>query len=211
MPEVTLWGLEESVYTRIVRLALEEKRVGYILMKMDVFAEDGPSPSHLVQHPFARIPSLVHGYFGLYETAAMTRYVDGTFLGPSLQPGDVVARARMNQIINVLDAYGYRPMVWDVYVQRLVIPTEGGRADEQVITNALPAIQTVLDQLNRWLGGNEFLAGDSLTLADLYGLPMLRYFDETPEGSKMLSSYRCLQEWLLRMATRQSAQTVMPC
>ena len=43
MPEsaVTLFGAEYSVYTRIVRLALEEKGVSYRLEPVDIFAEDG--------------------------------------------------------------------------------------------------------------------------------------------------------------------------
>lgn len=199
MSAVTLLGLERSVYTRIAQLALEEKQVDYVLEEVDIFVDGGPPASYLEHHPFGRIPCLIHQDFCLYETAAITRYIDEMFAGPALQPADVAARARMTQVIGVLDAYAYRPMVWDVYVQRIVIPEEGGRSDERVISGALRSIGIVLGQLDLWRGRNEFLVGSSMTLADLHGFPMLQYFALTPEGATLLESYPRLQQWLDRM------------
>ena len=112
---VQLYGLERSVYTRIARLALEEKGVAYTLHEVEIFGPDGVPPAHRERHPFGRIPAFAHGDFQLYETAAITRYVDEAFDGLALQPADAARRARMNQIISVLDAYAYRPMVWGVW------------------------------------------------------------------------------------------------
>ena len=128
------------------------------------------------------------------------------FLGMPLQPKEPAPRARMNQIISVLDSYAYRPMVWDVYVQRIVIPGSGGRADEGLVASALPTIQAVLQQIEGWQGDSDFLAGNAITLADLYLYPMLRYFIETGEGEAMLASHPRLQQWLAQMQTRASAR-----
>jgi glutathione S-transferase len=67
-------------------------------------------------------------------------------------------------------------MVWDVYVQRIVVPGSGGQADEALIASALPALKTVLQEIDDWRGDSEFLVGDAITLADLYAYPMLRCF-----------------------------------
>jgi glutathione S-transferase len=111
MDDVTLFGLERSVYTRIVRLVLEEKAVAYTLRETEIFGSDGVPAEHLVRHPFGRIPALRHGDFSLYEASAIARYVDEAFAGPALQPTAPRARARMNQAISILDSYAYRPMV----------------------------------------------------------------------------------------------------
>lgn len=207
MPSLKLLGLKESVYTRIARLALEEKRVAYILEEIGIFADGGPPAHYLKCHPFGKIPCLLHDDFCLYETGAITRYVDEMFAGPALQPREAAARARMNQIIGVLDSYAYRPMVWDVFVQRIAVLENGGQSDERVISSALHPIGKVLEQLDSWLDGNEFLAGRSLSLADLHAFPMLLYFSQTPEGVTMLDAHSHLKQWLERMRERLSVKT----
>src|SRR5262245_23935102 len=111
MNEPILFGATYSVYVRIARLALEEKRVPYRLVEIDIFAEGGPPTDYLRRHPFARIPAFEHDGFQLYEAGAISRYVDEAFPGPSLQPREARARARMNQIIGLLDSYAYRTLV----------------------------------------------------------------------------------------------------
>lgn len=202
MNEVTLLGLRISVYTRIARLALEEKQVDYGFEDVDVFADAGPPPDYLELNPFGRIPGFVHGDFRLYETAAICRYIDEGFAGPKLQPVRPAHRARMAQIVGVLDHYAYRPMIWDVYVQRV----ERQPGDEALIAAALPGIEIVLRQLDDWLDSGAFLAGDSVTLADLHAYPMLRYFVETGEGAEMLASHPRLGDWMAGMKSRSSVR-----
>ena len=150
MTTIKLLGLRISVYTRIARLTLEEKSVDYQLEEVDVFADTGPPAEYLAHNPFGTIPCLMHGDLVLYETSAISRYVDETFPGPALQPSTSAQRARMNQVISILDCYTYRPMVWDVYVQRIVVAGGGGQPDESLIASALPTLQNVLQQLDLW-------------------------------------------------------------
>ena len=133
-----VFGAPYSVYVRAVRLTLEEKGVDYELEPVDIFASQGPPAEHLRRHAFGKIPAFEHAGFRLYEAGAITRYVDEVFPGPRLQPDDLRARARMNQIISVLDGYVYRTLVWDIYVERVSRPAMGIAADEQKIANALP-------------------------------------------------------------------------
>ena len=206
MNDITLLGLRISVYTRIARLALAEKRIDYDFEEVDIFADSGPPADYLALNPFGTIPSLRHGDFELYETAAITRYLDEISPGESLQPESPQERARMNQVIGMLDSYGYRPMVWDVYVQRVVVATAGGESDEALISAALPGIRTLLERLDAWRGERGFLAGPALTLADLHLYPMLSYFIETPEGREMIEELPHLNEWLRGMRLRDSVR-----
>ena len=205
MAAIKLLGLRISAYTRIARLALEEKKVDYELEEVDIFADAGPPPEYLQLNPFGTIPCLVYGDFSLYETSAICRYVDEMFLGVPLQPKEPAPRARMNQIIGVLDSYAYRPMVWDVYVQRIVVAGSGGQADEELVASALPTLQQVLQQIDQWRGDDDYLVGNALSLADLHAYPMLRYFIETEEGASMMKSFPRLAEWLSQMQSRPSA------
>ncbi len=199
-----LCGLAESVYTRIARLALEEKSVSYQFESVDIFSEEGIPASYLKRHPFGRIPCLVDGDFVLYETSAITRYIDEVYAGPKLQPGDAVQRARVNQIISMLDAYAYRPMIWDVFVERVVKPLEGEKPNEQTIAQALSVTETCLGELAKQLADRKFLVGENLTLADLHTAPMLAYFVETPEGNHLMSKHPGLSQWLRHIQETES-------
>src|ERR1700746_835802 len=106
---LVLHGYRYSVYNRIARLALAEKDVAYDRVEVNPFAPDVPA-SYLVLHPFGRVPTLVHDGFTLYETGAITRYIDRAFPGPALQPANPQALARMDQIISIVDAYAYWPL-----------------------------------------------------------------------------------------------------
>ena len=79
---VELIGYRYSVYLRIARLVLAEKGVAFTQVEVNPFA--GAPDWYLALHPFGRVPTLRHGDFVLYETSAISRYVDAAFDGPAL-------------------------------------------------------------------------------------------------------------------------------
>lgn len=203
---LTLYGLPRSVYTRIARLTLEEKAVPYRIEEVDIFGPGGVPAAHTKRHPFGRIPVLCHGELSIYETAAICRYVDEAFPGPSLQPPTPSERARMAQVIGLLDSYAYRPMVWGVFVQRVRLPMTGGSTDESLVAKSLKESRIALEALAALVGDSPFLAGNTLSLADLHAYPILRYFSLAPEGQTAIGEHRAVAEWLARLGTRASVQ-----
>jgi len=206
IPTVNLYGLTRSVYTRIARLVLQEKGVAYTLHEVEIFGPSGVPEAHRARHPFGRIPALEHDGFWLYETGAIARYVDDAFTGPSLQPVDPRTRARMSQVISVLDSYGYRPMVWHVFVERVGQPLRGRAADETKIAAGLSASAQCLDALTALAQWQPFALGADLTLADLHAYPMLCVLALAPEGQALLNRYDGLRHWLEAMQARSSVQ-----
>ena len=200
MSKPTLYGADYSVYVRIARMALEEKGVGYDLVPVDIFAEGGPPAWYLERHPFGRIPAFEHGDFRLFETGAITRYVDEAFDGPPLQPTDARARAVMNQIIGLIDSYAYRAMVWDVAVERL----EGNPPDEERIAGGLRVAETVLKVLTALKAPGDWLLGDRISLADLHAAPVIGYFTKAEEGRTLLGSFPQIHEWWAKVSVRPS-------
>jgi glutathione S-transferase len=199
-----IFGAPYSVYVRVVRLALEEKGVRYGGVPVDIFASGGPPPDHRARHPFGKIPAFEHAGFRLYEAGAITRDVDEAFPGPRLQPEDPRGRARMNQIISILDSYAYRTLVWDIYVERVSRPTSGAAADEQKIAGALPKAEICLSAVAELTGEAPWLAGTAITLADLHAAPIVSVFQLAPEGDSLLGRENRLREWWARVSTRPS-------
>src|SRR5215472_9989752 len=133
---LVLHGYHYSVYNRIARLALVEKGVPYQQVEVNPFAPDVPA-AYLALHPFGRVPTLVHDGFALYETQAITRYIDRAFAGPSLQPAGPKALARMDQIIAVVDAYAYWPLVRQVFSHAVFGPRLGRPTNRDEIARGL--------------------------------------------------------------------------
>ena len=205
-----VYGASYSVYVRAVRLALEEKGVSYRLEPIDVFAESGPPASLLAMQPFGRIPAFEHDGFRLYEAGAIERYVDEAFSGPALQPSAPRDRARVNQLMSILDSYAYRTLVWDIYVERVSVPKKGRLPDEARIRAALPKAQLCLRAIDDLMDGGPYLAGTMLTLADLHAAPMFAYFTLATEAGPLLAEQPAIKAWWQRMAQRPAMQATAP-
>jgi len=197
---VTLFGARYSVYVRAVLMALETKGVPYRLEPVDIFTQDEAVQAYRKLHPIGRIPAFRHGDFTLYETAAINRYIDEAFAGPSLQPATAQDRARMVQIMSMTDSYGYRPLVWDIYVERVGNPAEGKPSDEALIASALPKARLYLQALSDLMGRKVFLADESPTLADFHVAPVFCYFLEAEEGRRMMPEFPRLKDWWTRIS-----------
>jgi glutathione S-transferase len=204
MAEPIVFGAAYSVYVRAVRLALEEKGVDYRLEEVDIFAEGGPPAGYAARHPFARIPAFEHDGFRLFETNAISHYVDEVFAGPPLMPDDPRQRARARQIISILDNYAYRTLVWDVFVERVRVPQSGGTTDESKIAAALPRARTCLAAIEALMAESPYLAGPRLSLADLRAAPMITKFRMAPDGARLLHEFPRLGRWWEGISTRRS-------
>jgi len=209
MAKPTLYGPGYSTYTRAARLAMEEKGVDYVLVEVD-FIGSGMTDEHLARQPFGKVPAFEHDGLMLYETQAIERYVDEAFDGPSLQPSTPADRARMTQIISIIDSYTYPRTVGDLVIQRLVQPMLGGTADESIIEAALPEVDKSMRELERMLGDQEYLAGRALSLADLHLAPIFAYFVDTPESKGILENKPNLNAWWQRVGSRASMTKTQP-
>lgn len=206
---VVLHGYHHSVYVRIVRMTLLEKGVPWRHVEIDPFAET-ISADYLALNPFGRVPTLVDGDFVLYETAAISRYIDEAFSGPALQPTIAADRARMTQFIAIADSYGYWPLVRQVFSQRVFRPATGVAPDEAAITEGLEKSAKVLAAWESLTARSGFLVGRDLTLADLHLAPMIAYFTAAPEGAAMLVKFPRLSAWWGTMSVRGSLARTDP-
>lgn len=206
---VILRGYAYSMYTRIARVALVEKGVAFETEEIDPFSGDVPA-EYLARHPFGRVPVLSHGDFDIYETAAIARYVDAAFDGPALMPDDVKARARIAQVVSVVDNYGFRPLVLQVFGHRVFRPAVGVTGDESVIADGIKTSLPVLDALNGIAAEGLALDGQTFTLADVHLAPVIAYFAQAPEGAAALHDYPVLAGWWSIVKARESITVTDP-
>jgi glutathione S-transferase len=205
MPDVVIYGIPPSTYTRTARLACEEKGAPYRLEPIEF-----GSAQHRALHPFGKIPILEHGDVRLFETLAITRYIDEAFDGPALQPKDAKARAMMSQWISATLDYVYPVIVRGLILPRLVFPSRGVPVDEAAVKANLPKVEETLRILDGALGKQRFFVGDALSLADLFVLPIVPYVGMVPDSAPLLDKCANLKRWRDAMLARKSAPATEP-
>ncbi len=205
-----IYGPDYSTYVRTVRLAFEEKPAEYRLEPVHILGGEGQQAGHLQRHPFGKVPAFAHDGLELYETDAIVRYVDQVFPGRRLQPSDPRQAARMNQIVGIINSYGYGSIVMKLVWQRLIVPMLGGQGDEEIVREAKPTVGRCLAELDRLKSGDAFLVGSDVSLADLFLAPVFAYFTMTPDAQELLQPHAGLRSWWETMSNRPSMQKTQP-
>lgn len=86
----------------------------------------------------------------------------------------------------------------------------GEVGDEATISEGLIASAIALAALDDLCGKAKVTGADRLTLADLFLISMIDYFDRAPEGCEMLSNYPNLSQWWAAVSQRTSVLQTCP-
>jgi glutathione S-transferase len=198
MTALKIHGVPPSVFTWTARLACHEKGIDYELVPT--------MPGQVAPlNPFHKIPAITHGDLVLYETPAIVRYLDRTFAGPKLWPEDSIGIARCDQWVSaVCDSLVNSAMRYMVArFGFLPVPAE-------MQQKYLDKAREVVPVFDRQLGQSRYLAGDALTAADLFLLPVLSYFPDIAELGAIGDAAPNCKRWAAEMAARPSVKATEP-
>ncbi len=159
-----------------VRVALALKGVAYEYLALDL------SPDACAQltddftrvNPMQQIPVLVWTEGGieqrLTQSVAIIEYLDERFPNPPLLPKDPLARARVREAVQIVNA-GIQPLQ-NPGTLRFLHEHAGHEASKRFRNEAIEKGLAALEHLAQRAGGPHFL-GDPLSMADLYIVPQL--------------------------------------
>lgn len=201
MATITFHSMADSAYLWTAMQAADEKGVDFDLVPLELGSEE-----HLRLHPFGKMPVLQHGGVILYETLAITHYIDRAFDGPPLQPDTPLPQAEMLRWISIINAYVF-PVMNRFVKERLVRPAWGFDSDQAFLGSSRAPLQTQMRLIGEAVGQAGYLVGDRLTLADCFLFPHLLFFGHTPEGAALLRETPDAAAWLTRMMDRPSYAT----
>jgi glutathione S-transferase len=203
MSEVTVFSVPGSPYGRAVLATLEEKALQYRLSPLEPSAIRGAA--YLSRQPFGKFPAIEHEGFCLYETQAILRYLDRLSANVPLSPTNIRSLARMDQVMNINDSYLFRGVGNVIGFQRVVGPRLMGLTpDEAAIEAAMPRAHLVFGELARLLGDQTYLAGDTISLADLMVAAQIDFIFGTPEWDPLTQNIPKLVAWFRRLQERDS-------
>ncbi len=198
-----IYGMEFSTFVRTAMLCCEEKGVSYRRQE-----KIGRADRRLLNNPFKRVPILRHGKFVVYETAAICRYIDRRFDGPSLSPTSIEALALMDQWISAANAY-FDHFIIRKFILLYVFPTgDNGTVDGKRLTAAEPAVTRQLEIIENALNTCDYFSGTGAGIADYLIIPMLDYLARG-RGSHLLADKTHTNAYIARMRARPSCQKIL--
>ena len=210
MSKPTLYGPAFSTYTRSMRMVLEEKGVEYDLVEVDMLGGAHHQPEWKKRHPFEKVPAFEHNGFAIYETNAIAHYIDDAFPGPRLAHPHIHRRTRDQQIVEVINAYGYKRIVGEI-VLRYYFADKAKGPDMAAITAAVSAAEHALAEIQKlMIASDPYLVGRVISFSDLMLAPILAYFTQFPEGTRAMAKLPQLSNWWLAMQQRPSLAATAP-
>jgi glutathione S-transferase len=204
MSALELIGVPFSNYVRALRMLCEEKGVAYTLSPARP-----QSPEVTAIHPAGQIPCLKHGDVRLFESQAIATYIDKAFPGPKFMPDDALGAAQVAQWTS------YGNVKVDRWIMReFVVPgtffDKAKGPDTAKIAAAVPEIEKCLSALDSAVTKGGYLAGWSLTYADMNVLPMLATLTLFPQGKGLLAKHAALSAYVAKLSARPSYVNTAP-
>ncbi|RGP79913.1 glutathione s-transferase [Fusarium longipes] len=209
-----LYGWSVSTCTLRVRTVLEEKGLKYEMITVDV-----PGGAHLTEeyakefHPFNKIPVLVDEETGIriYESRAICHYLVAKYRGHGLDlspnENDLKAYAAFQQALSLEGSY-FDFNVYAIAWEEVFKPYRGlGSANKETVKAKLDDLEKSLVGYERILSKQKYLAGDEITLADLFHLPYGVLTEPFGVGA-LLPKYPCVEKWWNGLKERESWKKV---
>lgn len=179
---------------------LEESGIEFEFEFVDLGKGEQRSEEFRAKALMGKVPLLEHDGEYLFESGAICRYV-GSLSESSLYPEDKMQRARVDQW---MDFFGCHLGHWltTLFFQTVMKAKFGmGEPNSAKVEEADKFAKQQLKVLNGHLANSEYLANDSLSIADLFAYAYV----EQQEGIGLsLSDYPNVQAWLDRIGSRES-------
>jgi glutathione S-transferase len=171
-----------------VKYTADHLRLPYTWVPVDIMRSETGTPEFLARFPLGRIPAVELGDGRrLAESNAIIRYLAR---GSDLLPDDAFAQAKVDEWL-FWEQYSHEPYIATtryhiVYLKRTLDQREPWRVQRG---------EAALDLMDRSLKDRSWLAGESMTIADI---ALLAYTRLAHEGGFDLSSRGNVRAWIGR-------------
>jgi glutathione S-transferase len=193
-----------SLFTAKVRVALDEKGLGYQRVDVGWSLANRYEPQHpdvVTLNPNRQVPVLVDGDLVVCDSTMILEYLEDAYPQPSLRPADVAGRARCRRLEASADETLF-PLVWNL-IEEAFYPAANGARDEARLAQARTAIAAHYDGLDTELKGRAYLCGD-YSYADIANFIFVQA--AAGLGSAPSDEQVALGIWLDRMRERPAVR-----
>ncbi|KAI0092254.1 glutathione transferase [Irpex rosettiformis] len=168
-----LYGDNISNLALRVAHVLTDKQVPFEYIKVDMIAGKHKSPEHAQRHPFGQIPYIDDDGLVLYESRAICKYIATKWRDQGVQlipdPNDLEANALFDQALSI-EQNNFEPITLNIMLELKYKPLRGEKTDEKFVESLIAKLEVKLNGYETILSKQKYLAGENLTLADIYHL-----------------------------------------
>ncbi|KAF8072245.1 glutathione S-transferase [Lyophyllum atratum] len=202
-----LYGASISTCVRRVAAVLLEKQVPFELIAVDFAKGEHKSPEFLEKQPFGQMPYIDDDGFILYESRAIARYIAAKYAdqGTKLIPTGLKENALFEQACSI-EQSNFDASASGAVFEKVFKPRHGLTTDQAVFDEHLKKLDAKLDAYDVILSKQKYLAGDELTLADLFHLPYGALLEAA--GSNIMETKPNVARWFKDISSRPSWQAV---
>jgi glutathione S-transferase len=205
MSKLEIIGSPYSNFVRTARMAAHEKGVAYELIDTAPRSEQAKA-----LHPGGMIPGMRHGDRTLFESRAITRYIDEAFDGPPLTPREPYAAAQSEQWISYVATSVDRAMMRELVHAYFFSRNPDKSPDRAIIDRAKGKVEHQMQVLGKAVEKTGYLSGENFGLADMYVLPIIGQSRATPEGKEAMAKAPALLAYYEKQKSRPSFADTMP-
>src|SRR5215469_17294581 len=181
-----------------VRWTLQELGVDFESVTVNMLADEHHSPAFLKINPAGKLPVLVDGDLVLTESVAIAIYLAEKYPQKHLMPTDAARRAEVNRWL-LFAATELEQPLWRIARQTTLYP-EDRRLPGDVIL-AREDFTPMASVLNEHMRGGQFVAGDTVTVADFIVAYTLDWANEV----HLLDDFPELKRYMEQMYARPKA------
>jgi len=208
MAAFKLHGVSISTCTRRVALIAKERNIKYELVAVDFQAGEHKKEPYVQHQPFGEVPYISQDDgFELFESRAIGRYLATLGSGTELIPTEPKACAKFEQAASV-EYSQFDPIALQIVWAKGFKLHIGMETDEKHVEALIARLEDKLAGYERILGKQKYLAGDDITLADLYHLPYGSIVFEQLGYGGILEKYPNFKRWWDDISSRPSWQAV---
>jgi glutathione S-transferase len=199
---IKLYDFPSSPNCQRVIVVLEEKKLPYEKVPVDLKKMDQKKPDFLKLNPYGKVPVVIDGATVLYESLIINEYLDEKYPETPLMPKDPGRRGKVRILID----YGMNHLDPPYQKIRKEMMKDEKERDQQAIESARKELKHLLGRFEREIGDQPYLAGD-FSLLDAALVP--RFARLVGMGVLPDPSLPKVGQWLERMKQRPSVQKIL--
>jgi glutathione S-transferase len=185
-----IYGLDFSPWVNRVRFTANQIGLEYDYVQVDLLNGEGQSTEYKQLHPAGKVPAIDDDGFVLFESGAICRYL-ATKSDSSIYPDDVKTKAVVDQwtdfsVIHIAMA------MQKVFFNRVVYKMMDKEQDKLSLKEGEEFLQHFLPIIDAQLGTMSYLAGDTISLADMI---LVAWLDPAEISELNLSPYQHIYKW----------------
>ena len=194
-----------SPHSRKIRILMSEKKILFSLKEENPWAL---SKDALKLNPAGELPIFVFDGKYLAGNNSICEFLEETFPDQPLLSGDALQKAEIRRLTEWFDNKFYREVYRNIVIEKVYKRfITGSSPDSKLLKNGLNNLNFHLEYIDWLCESRNFLAGDTLSLADLSAAAQLSVIDYL--GDVSWEGYKNAKIWYSKIKSRPSFKDIL--